>query len=76
MAAEIGRQPWIIYKMLRTADAASVTVSAGEVLFSIILFGSIYLLLGALYLFLLFKKISKGPELPAETASAAEGVSA
>jgi cytochrome d ubiquinol oxidase subunit I len=56
MAAEVGRQPWIVYRLLRTADAVSVTVSAGEILFSIILFAVIYVLLGSLYVYLLVKK--------------------
>ena len=60
--------------MLRTADAASVSVSAGEVLFSLILFGSIYLMLGGLYLFLLFKKVARGPVPMVEAAPAAQEV--
>jgi cytochrome d ubiquinol oxidase subunit I len=63
IAAEVGRQPWAVYKVLRTVDAVSITVTAGEILFSIILFGIIYLILGALYLFLLFKEVKHGPEL-------------
>ncbi|MEN8153502.1 MAG: cytochrome ubiquinol oxidase subunit I [Acidobacteriota bacterium] len=62
IAAEVGRQPWIVYKLLRTSDAASVTVSSGEILFSIIMFSLIYLALGALWLFLLVKEIKHGPE--------------
>jgi cytochrome d ubiquinol oxidase subunit I len=62
IAAEVGRQPWIVYKLLRTSDAVSVTVSAGEILFSLIMFFVIYLFLGVLYLFLLTKKIKEGPE--------------
>jgi len=62
VAAEVGRQPWIVYGLLRTADAASKTVSAAEVLASIILFGLIYLALGALWVFLMWKKIVAGPE--------------
>lgn len=62
IAAEVGRQPWIVYKLLKTSDAASITVSAGEILFSIILFGVIYLLLFALFLFVLIRKIKHGPE--------------
>ncbi|MDP4191480.1 MAG: cytochrome ubiquinol oxidase subunit I [Bacteroidota bacterium] len=62
MAAEIGRQPWIVYKLLRTAHAASVTVSAGEILFSIILFGIIYTALLGLYIYLLVKEVKHGPE--------------
>ncbi len=62
IAAEVGRQPWIVYGLLKTRDAYSVTVSAGEVLFSIIMFGLIYLLLGALYIFLLVRNVKRGPE--------------
>ncbi|HVT89435.1 MAG TPA: cytochrome ubiquinol oxidase subunit I, partial [Tepidisphaeraceae bacterium] len=65
MAAEVGRQPWIVYGLTRTADAFSATVGAGEVLFSIVMFGLLYLMLGALYVFLLVKKIQHGP--PNET---------
>ena len=61
MAAEVGRQPWIVYKLLRTADAVSVTVPAGNILFSIILFGVIYIALGSLYIFLLVREIKHGP---------------
>ncbi|MCF8242815.1 MAG: cytochrome ubiquinol oxidase subunit I [Melioribacteraceae bacterium] len=62
ITAEVGRQPWIVYKLMRTSDAASVTVSAGEILFSIILFGGIYLLLGALYVYIMAREIKHGPE--------------
>jgi len=40
IAAEVGRQPWIIYQMMKTSDAASVVVSAGEITFSLIMFSS------------------------------------
>ena len=60
--AEIGRQPWIVYKLLRTADGASRLISAGQVLTSIILFGCVYILLFALFLYLLNHKIQYGPE--------------
>ncbi|MBI1939465.1 MAG: cytochrome ubiquinol oxidase subunit I [Ignavibacteriales bacterium] len=62
IAAEVGRQPWIVYKLMKTSEAASITVSAGEILFSIILFGIIYLLLGSLFIYLLVKEIKHGPE--------------
>ncbi len=70
MTAEVGRQPWIVHKLLRTADAASVTVSSGEILFSLILFFLIYVCLGILWLWLLVRKVKKGPE----AAPASEGV--
>ena len=62
IAAEVGRQPWIVYRLLRTSDAISTTVPAGEILFSIILFGLVYAALGALYVFLLVRKVRQGPE--------------
>ncbi len=61
MAAEVGRQPWIVYKLLRTSEAHSPTVTAGEVGFSLVLFGLIYLMLGALWLFLMIKKAKTTP---------------
>lgn len=62
MAAEVGRQPWIVYGLLKTKDAVSKVVEADQVLFSLILFGIIYTMLGALFIFLLDKKIKHGPE--------------
>ena len=62
MAAEVGRQPWIVYGLLRTSDAVSPAVPVGDVLFSICLFGLLYLLLGALFIYLLVREIRHGPE--------------
>ena len=62
IVAEVGRQPWVVYRVLKTADAFSTNVSGGEILFSIIAFGLIYLALGALYLLVLAKKVQHGPE--------------
>jgi len=62
MAAEIGRQPWAVYKVLRTADAVSLIVPAGHILFSIILFTLIYSLLFFMFIKLLLKIIRKGPD--------------
>jgi len=61
-AAEMGRQPWVVYGLLRTSDALSKVVTANQVLFSLILFFFIYALLLALFLYLLNKKIVAGPE--------------
>lgn len=60
-AAEMGRQPWIVYGHLRTADGLSESVNASSVLFSLILFTFIYALLFALFIYLLDRKIKKGP---------------
>ncbi len=66
VTAEVGRQPWVVYGQLRTADAASPAVSAGQVMGSIVMFTLIYLLLMALFIYLLNDKIKKGPELAAD----------
>ena len=59
-AAEMGRQPWIVYKLLRTSDAFSKSVSANQILFAIILFTVIYIILFALFIYLMNKKIVHG----------------
>ena len=68
IAAEVGRQPWIVYRQMRTADAFSDTVPAANVLFSLIMFSLIYLLLFSLYLFLVIKIVKQGPEPDPETS--------
>ncbi|MBC6992939.1 cytochrome ubiquinol oxidase subunit I [Neolewinella lacunae] len=59
--AEMGRQPWVVYGLLRTSDALSSVVTANQVLFSLIGFTIIYALLLVLFLYLLNKKIKHGP---------------
>jgi len=60
-AAEMGRQPWVVYGLLRTSDALSKSVDANQVLFSLIMFTILYLLLFGLFIYLLNKKIKIGP---------------
>ena len=62
MTAELGRQPYLVYKLLRTAEGASPTVSAGNTLFTFLGFIGIYFLLGVLFLFLVGRIINQGPE--------------
>ncbi|MCB0282557.1 MAG: cytochrome ubiquinol oxidase subunit I [Calditrichaeota bacterium] len=62
ISAEVGRQPWIVYGLLRTSDALSKVVTANQIWFSLILFFLIYTLLFVLFIFLLNEKIQKGPE--------------
>jgi cytochrome bd-type quinol oxidase subunit 1 len=71
-AAELGRQPWIVYGMLKTADAASKAVTGAEVLTSIVLFGIIYLLLLLAWIFVMDSKIRVGPEEPGSAPSPAD----
>lgn len=60
-SAEVGRQPWIVYGLLRTSEALSRNVSSGEVLASLIMFSLVYLLLLGLFVYLLYGKIQQGP---------------
>jgi len=62
ITAEVGRQPWIVYGLLRTSEAYSASVTAEEIMFSIILFGLIYLLLGILYIYILVQEVKHGPQ--------------
>jgi len=59
--AEMGRQPWVVFGMLRTSDALSKAVTAHQIIFSLILFTIVYIILFALFLFLLNRKIQHGP---------------
>lgn len=61
LTAEWGRQPWIVYGLMRTSEAISPSVKGGEIMASLVLFGVVYLLLFALFLYLLDHKIRHGP---------------
>jgi cytochrome d ubiquinol oxidase subunit I len=62
MTAELGRQPWLIYGLMRTAHGASPQVSAGNALFTLIGFMGMYTVLAILFLFLIWREIELGPE--------------
>ncbi len=61
MTAEIGRQPWIVYGLLRTYEGVSPTIVSSQVVMSIMMFIVIYTLLFILFIFLLDRKIKHGP---------------
>lgn len=61
MAAEIGRQPWTVYGVLRTVDAASVVVPAWQILTSLVLLAAVYALLLVLFLARLRRIVREGP---------------
>lgn len=61
--AELGRQPWLVYNLLRMVDGASPTVSSGNTLFTLLGFIGLYILLGLLFLLLSGKIINHGPQL-------------
>jgi len=60
--AELGRQPWVIYGLMRTVDAGSPLVSAGDVIFTTLGFAGLYLALGILFLFGVMRELNRGPE--------------
>ncbi|MBK9795271.1 MAG: cytochrome ubiquinol oxidase subunit I [Holophagaceae bacterium] len=59
--AEFGRQPWLVYGILRTAQGASPTVNAGETAFTTLGFAGIFVVLSVLWLFLIGREIAHGP---------------
>ena len=63
VSAELGRQPWLVYGLLKTQEGISKSVSATEVLISLILFMLIYLLLFMVWIYIIDKDIKKGPDL-------------
>jgi cytochrome d ubiquinol oxidase subunit I len=62
MTAELGRQPWLVYGLMRTADGYSKMVSAGNGMFTLLGFLGMYTMLGILFLFLMRREIEHGPQ--------------
>jgi cytochrome d ubiquinol oxidase subunit I len=60
--AEFGRQPWIVWNLLRTSQAVSPVITAPQTLFSLLMFVVLYIILFTLFIFLLNEKIHHGPE--------------
>jgi cytochrome d ubiquinol oxidase subunit I len=71
ITAEVGRQPWLVYGIMRTLEGSSPRISAGNALFTLIGFMGIYTILAILFLFLVYREIEKGPERPEEPLSPA-----
>lgn len=61
-SAEMGRQPWIVYGLMRTQEGVSRNLHPNQVVFSLVLFSLIYLLIFILFVYLLDRKIRQGPE--------------
>jgi cytochrome d ubiquinol oxidase subunit I len=72
ITAEVGRQPWLIYGLMRTSAGVSPLVSAGSAWFTLLGFLGMYTVLGILFLYLVYREIDRGPAPGhAEAASAA-----
>jgi cytochrome d ubiquinol oxidase subunit I len=63
VTAEVGRQPWLIYGLMRTPQGVSPYVSAGNALFTLIGFMGMYAVLSILFLLLVYREIDHGPEV-------------
>ncbi len=70
LTTELGRQPWLVYGIFRTAQGSSPTVHAGTALFTLLGFCGLYTLLAVLFFFLVAREIAHGP---ARIAAPAEG---
>jgi cytochrome bd ubiquinol oxidase subunit I len=68
ITAETGRQPYLVYGLMRTPTGISPRVSAGNAWFTLIGFMGMYMVLGILYLFLMYREIDHGPEAGAGSA--------
>jgi cytochrome d ubiquinol oxidase subunit I len=71
ITAEVGRQPWLVYGLLRTSQGFSRNVSAGNGIFSLLGFMGLYMVLGLLFLFLVWKEVMLGPEAESSATSVA-----
>jgi len=71
MTAEIGRQPWVVYGLIRTSEGYSKYVSTGNSLFTLLGFMGLYCVLSVLFIVLVYRIISKGPAI--ELSSAPKG---
>jgi cytochrome bd ubiquinol oxidase subunit I len=69
MTAEIGRQPWLVYNLIRTSDGYSKHIGAGTSLFSLLGFLGMYTVLSILWVLLVYNIIEKGPQSTTELAT-------
>jgi cytochrome d ubiquinol oxidase subunit I len=76
MTAEIGRQPWLVYGLVRTAEGSSPHIGAGTSLFTLLGFLGMYSLISILWIVLVYLFIAKGPHAPASALSDAHLVAA
>jgi cytochrome d ubiquinol oxidase subunit I len=63
ITAEVGRQPWLIYGVMRTEQGTAPHLSAGNVLFTLLGFMGIYTVISVLFLYVVYREIERGPEV-------------
>ncbi len=68
VVGEVGRQPWIVYGLQHTGDAASPNVTAGMTYFTLFGFMGLYLVVGLLYLALFARIVQRGPDVASHPA--------
>lgn len=73
ITTELGRQPWLVYGLFKTADGYSLTVHSGTTLFTLIGFTGLYFVLGLLFLFLIGREIAHGPQVTPLTEAGSHG---
>jgi cytochrome d ubiquinol oxidase subunit I len=74
MTAEVGRQPWIVYGLMRTSEGYSNNVLAGNSMFTLLGFMGLYAILAILFLFLVHREIEHGPAKAAADGAASSAV--
>ncbi|MFN2264349.1 MAG: cytochrome ubiquinol oxidase subunit I [Anaerolineales bacterium] len=62
VTTEVGRQPWLVYGLFKTAEGVSASLSSGNALFTLLGYIGLYTIAGLLYLMLLLKMINQGPQ--------------
>jgi cytochrome d ubiquinol oxidase subunit I len=63
LTAELGRQPWLIYGLMRTDQGMSDVVSQGSTVFTLLGFAGLYFVLGLVYLYMIGRELALGPEV-------------
>jgi cytochrome d ubiquinol oxidase subunit I len=75
LTTELGRQPWLVYGLMRTSEGVSPNISSGNVLFTLIGFAGMYLIMGLLYILIMVREVAHGPEAESEEPELTEGQS-
>jgi cytochrome d ubiquinol oxidase subunit I len=74
ITTEVGRQPWVIYRLMRTADAVTPSLSGGDVAVSLAVYMAVYLVVYPVTLYYLLAIVRAGPVGEEEAASPIEGL--